>query len=378
MRGMKNPAGLLLVALLVTGVSAENPRISATTTSSVFGAQRISVDGVPVVRLKDDARGIEVSVLPSIGNIAYEMKVHGKNILYFPEANLAEFQKKPMQIGIPFMAPWANRLDGDGFWAGGTRYSFDTALGNYSKDGHGLPIHGLLGSSMVWRVTAIGADNESAQVTSKLEFWKYPNLMAQWPFAHEYEMTYRLSDGALEVKTSVSNLSGEAMPLAVGYHPYFTIPDVSRDQWVLHLPARKAVLTDDRLIPTGELKEVDLWLTTSGDNAPANLPGILPLKGLTLDHGFTDLQRDAKGRARFLIDAGEKKIEILFGPRYPVAVIWKPAFPSDPAAGFICIEPMTGVTNAVNLHHAGKYPDLQMVPANGKWTESFWIRATGI
>jgi hypothetical protein len=39
---------------------------------------------------------------------------------------------------------------------------------------------------------------------------------------------------------------------------------------------------------------------------------------------------------------------------------------------------MAGITDAVNLNHAGKYPDLQTVPAGGKWTESFWIRASGM
>jgi hypothetical protein len=37
---------------------------------------------------------------------------------------------------------------------------------------------------------------------------------------------------------------------------------------------------------------------------------------------------------------------------------------------------MTGITNAVNLHHEGKYPDLQTVAPGAKWTESFWIRAS--
>ena len=41
---------------------------------------------------------------------------------------------------------------------------------------------------------------------------------AQWPFAHEYEMTYSLAEGALEVKTTIADLSAEAMPVAIGYH----------------------------------------------------------------------------------------------------------------------------------------------------------------
>ena len=42
------------------------------------------------------------------------------------------------------------------------------------------------------------------------------------------------------------------------------------------------------------------------------------------------------------------------------------------------IQAMTGITNAVNLHHEGKYPNLQTVAPGAKWTESFWIRANGV
>jgi aldose 1-epimerase len=329
-----------------------------------FAAHQISVDGVPVVRLTDSVRGIEVSILPSIGNMAYEMKIHGENILFFPEMKLADFQKRPMQSGIPFMGPWANRIDDVGFWANDKKYDFNLSLGNVFRDGAGLPIHGLLSNSALWHVTDLGADGQSAYVTSKLDFWKYPDLMAQWPFAHEYEMTYRLSNEALEVKTIVSNLSKEAMPLVIGFHPYYRIPGIPRDQWLLHLPARKTVIADDRHIPSGELKNMDL-------------PNPLPLKGRTLDDGFTDLIRGEDGRALFSIDAGGKQIELFFGREFPVAVIWLPAAPPGKALDFVCVEPMAGVTNAMNLYHAGKYPELQTVPAEGAWSGSFWIRAEG-
>ena len=326
---------------------------------SRFTAERTAVDGVPVVRLADPARGMEVSILPSMGNMGCEFKVHGKNLLFFPDVKLSEFQKKPMQTGIPFMAPWANRLDDTGFWANGRRYAFDLTLGNIRRDNNGLPIHGLLTGLSAWEVTRTGADRRSAFVTSSFDFWKHPDLMAQWPFAHKYEMTYRLEDGALEVSTTVHNMSAEAMPLAIGFHPYYRIPDVPRDQWVLRMPARAAVVADNRRVPTGELKPVDL-------------PNPLPLKDRTLDDGFTDFERGAKGMALFSIESGNKRIELLFGPKFPVAVVWEPA-----KMEFVCVEPMTGVTNAINLNNAGKYPGLQVIPAGGQWTESFWIRPAG-
>ncbi len=273
-----------------------------------YTAQQTSDHGVPVVRLADAARGVEVTILPSIGNRASEMKVHGKNILYFPVSDLAEFQKNPQLNGIPFLAPWANRLNEPAFWANGKKYQFNMSLGNVRG---ALPIHGLLSNSGLWQVTEVAANSKSAHVASKFEFWKYPDLTAQWPLAHEYEMTYRLANGVLEVQVTVTNLSTEPMPLVLGFHPYYRIPDIPRDQWTAHLPARKMVVADDRLIPTGEFKAFDL-------------PNPLPLKGHTLDTGFTDLDRDADGRAHFSIESGGKKVDALFGAKYPVAVIWEP------------------------------------------------------
>src|SRR5260370_32638382 len=146
-----------------------------------------------------------------------------------------------------------------------------------------MPIHGLLVTSPLWRVTEVAADARSAHVTSKLEFWKYPDLMAQWPFAHEYEMTYRLAYGVLEVQVTVTNLSAESMPISLGFHPYYRIPDVSRDEWTVHLAARKMIVADDRLVATGEFR-------------PNDLPDPLPLKTNTLDTGFSDLAPAADGR----------------------------------------------------------------------------------
>ncbi|MGH9646312.1 MAG: hypothetical protein ACRD4E_05785, partial [Bryobacteraceae bacterium] len=49
-----------------------------------YTAQRTTDHGIPVVRLADPEHGVEVAIVPSVGNTAYEMNVHGKNILYFP------------------------------------------------------------------------------------------------------------------------------------------------------------------------------------------------------------------------------------------------------------------------------------------------------
>lgn len=97
------------------------------------------------------------------------MKVQGKNILCHPP-DLSQLG------GIPFLAPWADLLDEQAFWANGKRYAFNMGLGNVRGE---RPIHGLLTHSPLWRVTEVAADERSARVSSRLEFWKYPDLMAQ-------------------------------------------------------------------------------------------------------------------------------------------------------------------------------------------------------
>src|ERR1044071_8421444 len=160
-----------------------------------YKAEQIVDHGVAIVRLTDASHGVEVSIAPGIGNRAYEMKVRGKNILYFPFADVGEFAQRPRLCGIPFLAPWADLLDEQAFWANGKRYAFNMELGNVRGK---MPIHGLLANSPLWQVTDVSADAGSAPVPSRHEFWKYPGLAAQWPFAHEYEMTYSLAAGDLE------------------------------------------------------------------------------------------------------------------------------------------------------------------------------------
>ena len=45
--------------------------------------------------LTDRTTDTTVSVLPSLGNMAYEMKVHGQNVLRNPHATVDEFRKSP-------------------------------------------------------------------------------------------------------------------------------------------------------------------------------------------------------------------------------------------------------------------------------------------
>ncbi|MGA2118001.1 MAG: aldose 1-epimerase [Bryobacteraceae bacterium] len=324
-----------------------------------YAANRLTVDGMEVFSLEDAAHGMEVRVVPSIGNMAYRIEVRGRNILWFPYSSPAELREKPVLCGVPLLAPWANRIDGDAYWAAGRRYTLNPGLENVRRDNDGKPIHGLLNFSPLWSVVALEAGSDSASLTSQLEFWKYPPLMAQFPFAHTIRVTYRLAAGSVEVETVVVNHALEAMPVAIGFHPFFRLGDAARDQWRVHVAARERLLLNAAMIPTGR-SEANPFADSQ------------PLDGIQLDDVFGSLVRDADGIARFWCEGVRERVTVAYGPRYSTAVVFAPK-----GRDFLCLEPMSAVTNAFNLAHAGVFPNLQTIPPGGEWRESFRIVPSG-
>jgi len=210
---------VLIVLLLVSPVRAQ------------YSARHDS----EAVHLEDFAHHIRVSVVPSVGNVAFEMQVKGQDVLYFPYADIEAFRSHPTLSGIPFLGPWANPLDEQAFYANGKKYSFNMDLGNVSG---AHPIHGFLSFTDKWTVTEVKADRKAAWVTGRLEFSREPAWMAQFPFAHTIEMTYRLAAGVLEVELRLQNLSSVSMPVSIGFHPYFQLTDSPREDWTVHIGAK--------------------------------------------------------------------------------------------------------------------------------------------
>ncbi len=303
-----------------------------------------------IVRLTDPEHLTVVSIATDFGNNAYSMTVRGQEILFKPAPDLDAWRKKPGLGGVPLLSPWANRIDGNAFFANGKKYLLNEGLGNVRYDGHHFPIHGLAAYATQWRV--IKKDN--ASVTSRLEPWKDPDWMAQFPFAYAIEMTHRLHGGSLEVATTVENLSTEPMPLSLGYHPYFQLSDSPRDDWKVHLAARESVVLSDLLVPTGERK-------------PLDFPNPYPLNGHVLDNVFAGLTG-----ADWVLEGKKQKIAVKFGAKYPVAIVYAPK-----GGSFVCFEPMASLTNSFNLAHSGKDAALQNVAPGGSWKESFFITPSG-
>ena len=373
-----------------------------------------------VVALADTTARMNVEVVSSMGK-AWRIQVKGQNLVR-TSASLEAFLANSGLNGMPLLAPFANRLDETAFYANGKKYNFDLELGNVRGP---IPGTGFVNGSKAWQLVEFKADGKSAWVTCKLDFYKIPQYMKQFPFAHTITITYRVSDGTLEVHTRLDNLSSEPMPAVIGYHPIYELPDGNRDDWTVSVDAKTHWIEIPQRLPTGETQPIENFFNVDKDRTSIKLKNYA-----LIDDVFSDLIRDANGRATMRLMYNGKELDETLGPKFKTVLLWStplsagaaggggrgggsgraatggsgapPApsgpFPVDPAQGvktappavpqaagaaapatkgFIAFEPMVGITNALNLSQKGVYKDLQMVPVGGSWEESFWITTKG-
>lgn len=227
--------------------------------------------------------------------------------------------------GAPLI-PWPNRL-ADG------RYGFEgvehqLALSEPTKQN---AIHGLLR----WRPWQ-ASERESHRVVMSTRLYPQPG----YPFVLDVSISYELGDEGLTVATTAANIGERACPYGAGQHPYISPGDGSIDDCLLELPARTRVLTDDeRQLPSGSEP-------VQGGDFDFSRPR--QLGALKIDSAFTDLVREADGRAvtrltrkdgsrvELWVDEHHKFIELYSGDTLA---------PSRRRHG-LAVEPMTCAPNA--------------------------------
>jgi len=331
-----------------------------------------------VVTLSDTRTEMIVRVLTTASN-AYQMTVKGQDVIRRTWNTLDDIRGRMGLNGVPLLWPYANRLDEQAFYANGQKYSFDLGLDNTGRGA--IPIHGFVTGADAWKVVEAKADSKSSWVTMKLDFFRIPRYMKQFPFAHTLTMTYRVQDGTLEVHTRIDSLSDERMPVAIGFHPYFQLTDSPREEWRLSVGAKTHWMLDSNTLPTGQTEPIARILPD---------PRNVLVKDVTLDDIFTDLERDDRGRATMSLIGKAQRIDVVVGPRFrTILVLSRPnngnrgggpdpnAAAGPPARGTVAFEPMAAITNALNLTQKGLYKDLQSIEPGDSWEESFWIRPHG-
>ena len=230
---------------------------------------------------------------------------------------LDAYRAKGSAFGIPLLAPWANRLDG-------LRYGDVTLDPARVKGGpEGLPKDGAM-ADRAWVVEEATATALTARFDAGCE--GYDDVLAVFPFAHAWRVAVTMTPGEMHVRTELSATGDDAVPVAFGWHPLFTLPGAGREELEVQLPVRAESVLDARGIPLdGDAGEPE-W--SDG-----------PLGNRILDTEYPELD----GARDFVLRGGGRELRVAFGaPDYPVGHAWAPA-----GEAFVAWEPMTAPTNAL-------------------------------
>jgi galactose mutarotase-like enzyme len=280
-----------------------------TTTKSV---DEIRFRGQPAVRVT--AGDLAATFLPDLGMTGVSLRCGGREHLALP-GGLAAL-RAGATLGIPLLAPWANRLARRGYRAAGVDVDLDgLPLGT---DDNGLPIHGLLVGRPGWRLGACSTRAGRASFRAEIDV-----NAAAFPFPHRIEVVVTARDRQLSLETTIIPTGHGAVPVAFGWHPYLRLPGTPRRHWHLRLPARSHLALDDRGIPTG-----------GEDVEPGEAD---PIGRRTFD----DLYLLGHDRDLALV-ADDVAISMHAGTGYRYAQVWVPA-----GRPFAALEPMSAATNSL-------------------------------
>jgi galactose mutarotase-like enzyme len=279
------------------------------------------VAGLRAWRLSDAETGLHTTWVPGAGMLGASLVHRGQELLW-QGAGVRGYVRERKFMGIPFLHPWANRLDGFAYRVGHHDVVLDRASPLLLLDDNGLPIHGVLTASRRWTVGEVAVGDRSARLGAFLEF-DHAELLEAFPFRHRIELEIELAGGAVEVTAAVVNTGTEPLPVAFGFHPYLRIPGLSRTEWMVEFPVGHQIRLDGRLIPTGATERV------------------APITGPVGDRVWDDAFERIEPRSCFALSGAGRRIEVHYTDGFPVAQVFAP-----PGQEYVCVEPMTAPGNA--------------------------------
>ena len=261
-------------------------------------------------------RGGVTAQIAQVGASLRGLAVGGVDLI----ARYPEDAPTPSCSGV-VLAPWPNRVR-DGAWRDGETVQqlaiTEPKLHNAS--------HGLL------RFTAYEVEGADAAATLRATI----HPQTGYPYEVATSVTYALTDAGIHVTHTLTNRSSEKAPVALGTHPFLTIGDVDPRNLVLRVPASTQFETDQRMLPV------------KASPAPDELRTGVRLGGVTLDTGFTALERGADSRVRHTLTAPDgRRLTLWQGEDFDfVQVYTTTSYPGQHLA--VAIEPMTAPADAFN------------------------------
>jgi aldose 1-epimerase len=161
-------------------------------------------------------------------------------------------------MGMSLMHPWADRLSSWSYTACGTTVHLPMSPLLHT-DHWGLPVNGVHPSSRAWVGQQSGAGGGSAWLNAALPFDR-PRQLELFPFPHRLSLHVDVTGCSVCIFVEVEATGHVEVPVCFGCRVY-----LRREAGAtIVLPARRRIVTDERLLPTGATEAVHMRASTVG------------------------------------------------------------------------------------------------------------------
>jgi len=246
------------------------------------------------------------TISPDEGGMVVSIRIRGQELLV---------QRRPGTEPVPtfgsfLMAPWVGELSKGEVDVRGRHVQIPPNKGRHA-------IHGLVADG-AWDIVDVGP------AAARLE----RRLSEPWPFGGLVTQDIRIDAEGITFEAEI-RAEEQAMPAALGWHPWFACPDP--DVVRVGVEAMEELVLDDELLPTGARRQV------AGESDLRDAP---VLGGRRLDTVFVGAVSPALLRLPGL------QVRLHFDPSIETIVVYTPP-------GAVCVEPWSAWPDAFRMASAG-------------------------
>lgn len=244
------------------------------------------------------------------------------------------------------LAPWPNRIAAGRWQLAGESLSFEI-----NEPERNTALHGLV-HDVEWSL--LEQEPNRVSLVYRLE------ASSGYPFTLELRVSYELTDAGLICETEAKNLSGEAAPFGLAFHPYFRMQDADAR---LQTSFSEHLVADENLIPTG----VSEPLTAIGLEAQSDRFSIRAIDA-NLDHC---LSRSLSAEPLTQLVSAGLTTEVWQDAQFGYLMVYTGRAGTETAPGYVAIEPQTMPADAFNTG-----VDLTWIEAGSSVSYRWGVRVT--
>ncbi|WP_413307712.1 aldose epimerase [Bacillus sp. 1P10SD] len=252
-----------------------------------------------VYELSNSELGSWLKVVPERGGIITNYGVNGEEILFLNKETLYDF-KKNIRGGIPILFPISGQLENG-------EYEWNGAV--YQMKNHGVA------RNHPWEVLDTHIDETKASITLRLR--SNEETRTEYPFDFEVLYTYTLTPDELYIDQAYQNVSGAAMPIYAGFHPYFK---TASKNLVYHTDAKTYLDYND-------MKTKSIQSSLDLTNKKESL--------VLLDAIEKEIS--------FKLPDRQMSLTMTYGEEFKYVVLW-----TEQDQEFVCVEPWMAMTDELN------------------------------